>query len=193
MYKNILIIFILFLVGCSHFQPQHFQYIPWQTRQAKLQHHETWNINGSISVTYNKHRDIAYFEWVQNQDGYKINISGPMNLKSVRITGDVDKVEFCRSNNQCVKDKSSKKLFFNQFGWQLPVSNIKYWILARPVPGKIKAKQFDQYGHLVAFEQQDWKINYFDFKAVSDVDLPRIMQLRNKNIFIKVIIKNISL
>jgi outer membrane lipoprotein LolB len=184
---------IAFLVGCAHFQPQPtFKYIPWQERKTKLQQNKNWIIDGSLSITHNKKRDIANFAWQQNQNNYAINISGPMNLRRVNIVGTANQVELCQSNNKCIKAKTGEQLFFNQFGWQLPISNMRYWVLALAAPTKIEATRFDQYEHLVALKQQGWKIYYSEFRPVKDVDLPNIIELQNKRFFIKIKIKNRS-
>ena len=184
---------VVFLVGCAHFQPQPtFKYIPWQERKTKLQQNKSWIINGSLSITHNKKREIANFEWQQNKSNYVINISGPMNLRRVDIVGTANQVELCQSNNKCIKAKSPEQLFFNQFGWQLPISNMRYWVLALAAPTKIEATRFDQYGHLVALKQQGWKIYYSEFHPVNNVDLPDIIELQNKKFFIKIKIKNRS-
>lgn len=183
---NLLFIGILFLTGCVHFKPKPtFKYIPWQKRQAELRQNKNHSISGSISVTHGKKRDIVYFSWEQNQNNYTINISGPMNLNIIKIIGGSKGVIFCQSNNKCVLAKSPETLFFNLFGWRLPISNIHYWISTLPVPTKIKAMRFDQYGHLIELVQQDWKINYFEFNCVRNIDLPSVIELRNNNFFIK--------
>ena len=185
---------ITFLMGCAHFKPQpSFKYIPWQERQAKMKKNKSCVINGKLSITHNKKRDIASFAWQQNQNNYIINISGPLNLNSVKITGTANQVEFCQSGQACLRAKSSEQLFFNQFGWRLPISNMRYWILALPAPAKMEAAKFDQYGHLVVFKQQGWEIGFSDFQSVNNVDLPNIIALQNKKFFIKLKIKEYSL
>lgn len=188
----LLIVGILFLVGCARLPSKpSFKYIAWQERQAKLKQNKNWVITGALSVTNNNKRNIAYFEWKQNEDNYTINISGPMNLGRARITGDANQVEFCQSNRKCVRAKFCEQLFLSQFGWRMPISNMRYWVLGLPASTKIKAKSFDLYGHLVAFEQQEWKINYSEFQSVERVDIPGIIELWNKKFFIKLKIKNL--
>ncbi|CAL7960670.1 outer membrane lipoprotein LolB [Gammaproteobacteria bacterium] len=188
-YAKIILLFVgvVFLIGCAHFQSQPiFKYIPWQERQAKMKKNKNWIINGTLSITHNKKRDIASFTWQQNQNDYTINISGPLNLNSVKIIGTANQVEFCQSGQACIRES------LNPFGWRLPISNMRYWVLAFPAPAKIEATKFDQYGHLTAFEQQGWRINYSDFQPVNNVDLPNIITLQNKKFFIKLKIKKYS-
>ncbi len=185
-YAKIILLFvgITFLIGCVHLKPQPiFKYISWQERQAKIKKNKSWIISGTLSITHNKKRDTASFIWQQNQDNYTINISGPLNLSSAKITGTAGQVEFCQSGKTCLREP------FSQFGLRLPISNVRYWVLALPAPAKTEATEFDQYGHLITLWQHGWIINYSDFQFINNVDLPGIITLQNNKFFIKLKIK----
>ena len=187
MKTNVLLICcIVFLVGCAHRAPT-FKYISWKERKASLEQSKNWTINGSLGITHSKKRDYASFKWQQNQDNYVIVISGPLNLSRIKITGDADQVELCQSGAPCIKAKSAEQLLFSQFGWRLPISNMKYWILSLPAPdNKISESKFDAYGHITSFKQQRWKIDYTDFQPIkNNIDLPTVIKLQNPRLAIK--------
>ncbi|MBU0744523.1 MAG: lipoprotein insertase outer membrane protein LolB [Gammaproteobacteria bacterium] len=199
-YKKIKIIILLtnalFLSGCSYFhRPPAFKTEPWKQRYTELRQIKDWTMNGSFSISYNKKMDIARFTWAQKQNRYDINISGPLNLNSIRIIGDLNNVELWGVGKKMIKASTPEQLVYEQFGWQLPISNIKYWILAAPVPGKIDAMSLDQYGHIVDLNQKGWQIKYSDFQADTQkkVDLPKTIELKNNEIAIKIKIKGSSL
>jgi len=177
---------VLILTGCTHITPKSNQYITWQQRQKNLQAYNKWNITGKLSVTYNNKRDIASFTWQQNQQAYALKISAPLNLHTVKITGDKNQTEFCQSNKECIKAHSADKLFFDLFGWNLPFSNLHYWIKSLPAPTKTTNNQFDSYGHLIAFKQHDWLVQYADFQNTTTQDLPSIIKLQNQDFLIKI-------
>ncbi len=191
----VLFITILFLEGCACFQkPPFFKPITLKERQTKLQQINGWEMEGALSITYNRKRDVARFKWVQDGDKYNIHISGPFNIGGARIVGNEDGVEFCRTRKKCIKANTPEQLTLSQFGWQLPISNIRYWILALPVPcTKVDARLIDQYGHLTDLHQSGWQIKYSEFKPdiKNNIDLPKIVELTNSEILIK--IKNTNL
>lgn len=191
----LLLIVTMLLSGCAHVAHDlTFKNIEWKQRKILLQKNKNWIINGSVSITYNKKRDTARLQWQQNNDDYKIIISGPMNLGLIKITGNANQVELCKSSTECTYSKSPEHLLFNQFGWKLPISNMKYWVFSLPATkSRAKIEKFDQYGHLVELEQQDWKINYSEFKTIKNIDFPTIIEIKNSKLFIKLKIKNLSL
>ena len=187
---TLLLIGMMFLMGCSHLQTKPaFQYIPRQERLTQLQQ-QNWIIQGSLSITYNKKRDFARFVWEQKQNDYRIKLSGPINFNTIKIIGTKNKVDFCQSGRKCIHSQSAEQLLFNSLGWQLPLSNMRYWILSLPALTKVQASYYDQYGHLTALEQQGWKIHYSEFQTIKNFDLPTIIELRNKSFFIKIKIIN---
>lgn len=177
---------VLLITGCVYLRPEPLtKYISWQERKTKLQQYKNWVVTGSLGITHGKKRDIVRLEWEQQRDKYVINISGPMNLNKVKIVGYTNKVWFCKSSGKCTWAKSPEELFLSRFGWKLPISNVKYWILACPAPYKVELAHFDQYGRLIEFEQQEWKIRYSDFVLIDNVELPNIIELSNKDFFVK--------
>lgn len=178
---------VLILAGCTHITPKSNQCIAWQQRQANLQTYNKWTITGKLSVTHNNKRDIASFTWQQDQQTYALKISAPLNLYTVKITGNKNQTEFCQSGKECIKIHSIDKLSFDLFNWNLPFSNLHYWIKSLPTPiTKASDKQFDICGHLIAFKQHGWLVKYTDFQNTNTQDLPNIIKLQNQDFLIKI-------
>lgn len=153
-----------------------------------LQQITNWSITGSISITYEKQRELARFKWIQQQRDYVINIFGPLNIKNIYITGNPHTVRLRHPNKKWVEAKTPEQLTQNQLGWVLPISNLRYWILALPAATKIAAANFDQYGHLISLEQQGWQIKYSDFYRLpkTGIDLPKVIELNHQKLAIKI-------
>jgi outer membrane lipoprotein LolB len=184
-----LLVLMFFLGGCSNtFKPKaSFEYMSWQARQKQLHKITSWKINGVISVTYDNKRDSAFFSWTQKLDEYAIILSGPMNIGRICIIGDKNKVGFYESDNKYIKAKTPEELMLKRFGWKIPIANIRYWIISSMPPyKKAQAYQYDKYGHLTALKQNDWKIYYYDFQHIKNVDLPTILEIKNETFFIKI-------
>jgi outer membrane lipoprotein LolB len=195
--RNIAIIILsailLFLEGCTNLQKSlFFEPVLQDERQTSLKQITNWEIDGVLSITRGKKRDTARFKWLQKHDSYTINVSGPFNIGGVHIIGDADNVEFCRTRKKCIKASTPEQLALSQLGWQFPISNIRYWILTLPVPCiKVDAASIDRYGHLTDLNQSGWQIKYSKFQTANtenNIDLPKIIELTNKEIVIKIVI-----
>lgn len=190
----ILVLAWLFLAGCAHFKkPVVFKPVTLKERQAELKHIDTWEMQGALSVTCGRKRDGVRFKWLQNKKSYKIIIAGPLNIGGAHIVGDEDGVEFCRTRKKCIRAATPEQLTLDQLGWQFPVSHLRYWVLSLPVScATYDAAVVDQYGHLISFHQSGWQIKYSEFQSgvTNNIDLPRIIELTNKEIKIKIKITN---
>jgi outer membrane lipoprotein LolB len=182
----LLSIIALVLTGCAHIAPKNTQYISWQQRQKTLRTYNQWHIAGKLSITHNNKRDITSFSWQQNQQAYIVKIAAPLNLHTIKIAGNKSRAEFCQSGKKCIKTNSIDKLFYNLLGWNLPFSSLYHWIKALPAPTKITDNKFDACGHLIAFKQHDWLVQYSDFQNTGIYDLPNIIKLQYQNFLIKI-------
>lgn len=177
------------VTGCTHVgMPLYMKYFSWRDHCASLPQEKYWNLSGTLSITHHKTRNLTHFVWKQRESYYVINISDPLNISEVRIVNNANGVTFWQTKKKCIKAKTPEELIADQLGWQLPISNIRYWMLACPAPGRINRSIFDQYGHLISFEQDGWLIRCYRFKTscVKYVDLPDVIEIKNHNIVIKI-------
>lgn len=193
----LLLVSIVLLTSCAQLRktPTTFEHTSWKKRQAELHQIKNWTMSGTLSITHHKKRDIAKIKWAQTPNSYNINIFAPLNMGSIRIIGNESEVALWNSNKKPLKAKTPEQLTLAQLGWQLPVSNIRYWILGLPAPKtKINATSFDQYGHLIALNQSGWQVTYSRFNPIkNNLDLPQLIELKNENLAIKLKITNFAI
>jgi outer membrane lipoprotein LolB len=187
-----------FLNGCAIFAPVGQQkeepaehYLSKKARQAQLQNIKYWQINGVMSITYRGKNDIVNFAWEQNKANYVIDFYGPLHIGGAKIAGDENAVTLWKSANEKITAETPEELMLSQFGWELPLSEMKYWILALASPDfSVDSANFDSYNHLAALEQQNWQIKYTNFKSVSAIDLPTKIYLSSPTIKTKIVVKS---
>lgn len=189
-----LIILIIFVSGCATLpHPTTTQSITRSERQAQLRALNNWEVSGALGVIYANKSDIAHFDWQQQENNYTINIHGPLHIGSADIIGTEDSVILRQSNAKELQAKNPETLIKREFGWTLPISNLRSWVLAVPAQTKITKIQFDTANHLVYLEQQGWQIEYTNFTAINGIDLPTKIKLQKQNLTVKLAIKSWTL
>lgn len=192
--KPLFLLVIIFAAGCVILpHPKTSQPQNWQARQNQLKSINNWEVTGSIGVIYANKSDIAHFDWQQQKQNYSIDIHGPLNLGSALIKGSPGLVTMQQSENRELHAKNPESLIKREFGWTLPVSNLRYWILALPAPTKIASMQLDSENHLISLQQQGWQIEYSDFQNIYGIDLPSKIKMQQQNLKIKLAIKSWNL
>jgi len=194
-YKIGIVILSLFLSGCallmSNAGDHPLHQMSWQARQNQLNNIKNWAMTGSIGITRGDKSDLGTFYWQQKKP-YFIELSGPMSLGKVRIIGDDHKIILQKSAHEQLIANTPEELFFKQFGWKLPISNLVYWIKGLPTPSAIQSLQLDDYNHLVRLKQQGWNVAYSTFKSFAGIDLPTRIYLWNETLQVKLVVKQVN-
>jgi outer membrane lipoprotein LolB len=195
MSKKICLVFFIswvsILASCATLQndpPSH--YASLTQLQKTLKQIQDWKIKGSISISHNGRTDIASLTWIQSgKQTYMITLAGPLSLGATRIVGYPGHVILWKSKKEKYTAKTPEQLMQTRLGWQIPMSNMYYWVRGLPAPGMSAKTSYDDAHHLVHLNQQGWDVQYLDYTTVNGVELPRKMVLVYPDLLIKFVIK----
>jgi len=191
-HSSIVLLVFIFLAGCAPQltpAPPSYQLIPWQQRANALANIQNWQFKSALSIITPHRATIAAIDWQQTGRHFFIHFSGPFFIGDAIIQGYPGTVTFTTARNETYTASTPEKLLQTQLGWQLPISNLNYWIRGLPVPGEPATTQFDQYDHLIQLKQHGWTIHYTDFQPVGKIDLPRKMTLDSASLKVKLAIQ----
>jgi outer membrane lipoprotein LolB len=183
----------LSLAGCTTLREQPSslnQPISWQARSTTLTKLQTWDISAVMAVRTQagNQGDTANLKWQQHQQNYSLLLYGPLGAGAVKIFGQPGYVSLETADGKKFNAATPELLLAQQTGWQLPVSDLFYWIRGLPVKGTPSSMQFDSYHHLIHLNQAGWTIDYLRYSAVNQVDVPTKLTLENSRIKIKIIV-----
>lgn len=153
----------------------------------------SWNLKGSVSIQHQTGTDFATAQWDQQGSQYSIALYGPLSLGKVQITGHPGQVTLAQTGKSTASSTSPEQLMQKQLGWQLPISNLYYWVRGVPAPGKASRTRYDAANHLTQLVQQGWTISYTDYTTVQQVDLPKRIWLMGPNLRVSMVIKSWSI
>ncbi len=187
-----LLILTLLLSACATVKPPKppsNEALPWPQRETQLSAISHWTLKGKMGVRLPHHSGSADVVWQQTGQDYTLNLFGPLGLGRVVIEGDPYGVTLKRSSKDIHRAKTPEALLKEQVGWDVPVSNLYYWVRGLPVPQVPAKTQFDYANHLTQLEQAGWTIHYQRYTDVKGIDLPNKLLLSKKSIRIKIIIR----
>lgn len=185
----ILVCLSLVLSACAskHLESNYRQVLP-AVRQTQLTAMSVWKIKGAFSLQQPGQSVVANYQWAQQGSRYDLHIASPLNLFSIKIIGEPDQVKLWRSATAVAEADNPEALMQQQLGWQLPLSNLDYWIRSLPAPGPYRA-EYDDYGHLLKLEQAGWVIHYANYVSLGYNDLPTLLKLKNADWDAKILVK----
>lgn len=171
----------------------YFQNTPWEVREKRLNAFVQWDIRGSFSLDNGDGKlHIASFTWSQQGQTYNIFIHSALNLYNATIKGSAGKAWLYRGDRPPVKASSPEELMQQELGYQLPISNLQFWIRGLPAVAKYSAT-YDQWGHLQTLRQNGWTINFERYRPMvnppfKNVDVPGLLDMQRGKLRVKIAI-----
>jgi outer membrane lipoprotein LolB len=181
----------LLLSGCSTLHPVTYQDASWKTREAQLSQLKNFTAQGVISIHQGKQAEKASFYLEQKGQAYQLSLYGPLGMGRHTIKGDPKGVTLRNASGKVFTATSPEILLKKQTGWNLPLSNLQYWIRGLPSSHKHLRREaiFDRYHHLEQLKQQGWKISYERYIPVMGYELPSKIRFEQQDLQVVIVIK----
>ena len=176
----------LFLIGCA--TPGPAPPPDFHDLQQQLLGLQSWRVEGKIGLRREGKGNSALLSWQQNADHYKIRLSGPLGIGTVTIEGDDTGVEV-RNKQGVFHAPSPEQLMLEQTGWQIPLSQLRYWARGLPAADLPLYDERIEAGRLQQLVQGGWDIEYRDYQRVDDLWLPSRITLSRAETTLTLLLK----
>ncbi len=186
-----LLIFSLWLAGCSSFksQPAVPEAGSWEDYQRRVLALNDWALDGKIGIRTAAESHSARLQWQQQPSDYRIMISGPLGQGGARIEGSDEGVVIDVAGEGRYAAQSPEELLQQLLGWSFPVSEARYWVRGLPAPGLPYTPSFRE-NRLETLEQGGWMIHYSGYSQDAGPGLPERITLQRADLTIRLIIKD---
>ncbi len=144
----------------------------WQMRRDVLSAITTWEFTGRIGVRDANESQNSSIRWRQNNDDYVINLWGALNAGATEITGTPGEVVLIQEGEIPLSAASAEDLVYQQLGYELPVTQLRYWVKGIPAPNSQGQTSFNEENHLIALSQDGWEIQYMAYTNYDTESLP---------------------
>jgi len=193
MTRIIPLLLALLLGGCGQIPPRPLPDLPpeqgWQLRQQQLQQLTHWQLSGRLAVLSDHEAWHMSLEWQQRDGRYSLNIIAPLGQGSMQMHGDETQVMLMTDEGETLTSSDPDQLLYQQFGWKVPVSALRYWVLGLPAPGEHQ-QSLDEYGRLSQLQQAGWEIEFLDYQPQLGLELPGKVFINNHLAKVKLVISN---
>ena len=149
----------------------------------QLQH---WQLRGKIGILNNNEASSAYLNWQQCGERFDIRLSGPLGQGAARLLGDQQRVILESPKRPPISADNPEQLLRQQLGWDLPISQLTYWIRGIPAPDSPFQILTDSKG----FQQLGWHINILRSAQVGEYSLPTKVIAKHPQLKITLILKH---
>lgn len=158
----------------------------WRDQQQQLARVAQWQLGGRIAIRTEDEGWQASIDWQQRDQGYTIQLTGPLGQGSLRLEGDGRVVTLSRGDDVLV-DEDAEALLYRQMGWRVPVAALRYWALGLPAPG-IAEHELNPQGLLARLRQSGWNIEFRDYTRRGDLMLPGRLFISNHHAQVRLVV-----
>ncbi|MDH2915282.1 MAG: lipoprotein insertase outer membrane protein LolB [Gallionella sp.] len=130
-----------------------------------------FTFNGRIAVKYGMHHDATDIHW-QHRGYDEITLLGPLGYTAARIYRDANGATLDDAYGKHYAAPDAESLMEKTLGWSVPLTDLRYWLVATPSPeGEFKIET-NANGQLEMLTQQGWEIRYVRYTTTKANALP---------------------
>ena len=150
----------------------------WEQRRQVLENISHWQFTGSIHVRDQNESHSSRIRWLQQGEQYQINLWGTFNVGATEIIGRPGEVHIEQQGEAPVITETPEQLLYEQIGYELPVTELNYWIKGIPAPGLTQQLSFGESNQLLQFQQAGWQIDYMGYTNFGPETLPTRIRIQ---------------
>lgn len=166
----------ILLSACSAIAPPAAQNSDWARQRDQLQNLDSWELRGRVNVRYDNESHTPRINWLQQNVEYHISLWGTFNAGNTQIVGRPGYVTL-ENDGETLTANSPEELILQQLGYELPISQLNYWIKGLPSPDSEPQLRFNELNQLTTIIQADWTISLSDMRQYGPISLPRRVEL----------------
>lgn len=148
---------------------------------------ETFQLNGRIGVRHDGQGFSGNLSWHHQTDKDDIQLRSPLGQTVASIQRSAGSVTLDSSEGHFTA-QSPGELTEQVLGWRLPLDGMQYWVLGRPSPISTAESERDENMRIIRLRQQEWHIEYRDYRMEGSHVLPSRIVMRNGMLEIKLIV-----
>jgi outer membrane lipoprotein LolB len=144
-------------------------------------------LTGRIAVKHNGNRSLSGVRWAHYAGADEFLLLAPFGQTVARIRSDmrgaVLDMPFKHYSAQDADELTQQVL-----GWRLPLSGLRYWVLALPAPQSTFDIEHDANGQVILLSQDGWVIRYTRYAVQTPDSLPLRLAMQRDGLEIQLLI-----
>lgn len=146
-----------------------------------------FTLSGRIAVKHGDDRSLSGVRWIHRAEEDEILLLAPLGQTVARIRSNVQGAALDMPFKHYVA-QDAEELTQQMLGWRLPLTGLRYWVLALPAPESAVDMEHDANGQVAVLSQDGWVIRYTRYAAQATDSLPLHLALQREGLEIKLLI-----
>ena len=166
--------FVALLAACAapRLRPDAQRMNALEQRERALLAERDWSLQGRMAISGPVDSGSGSLAWSQQGDAFRFALSAPVSGKTWILSGDDRHAELTGLHAQPVLGSSAAEVLGREFGWNVPVAELAYWVRGMRAPGHADVV-FAADGLPAEIRQSGWIIEFRDYERANQPVMPR--------------------
>jgi outer membrane lipoprotein LolB len=162
---------LLLVSGCASL-PEPAPAGGWDATRAQLQSLERWTLDGRVAVAAAGEGFSGGLTWNQAGSRAEVELRGPVGGRTLAIRVDGDDFSVTDLQGETFDGDRARALVAERVGSELPISELRYWLVGVPAPGAPFAETLGADARLATLDQAGWRVRYDRYRSAGALVLP---------------------
>jgi outer membrane lipoprotein LolB len=132
---------------------------PWPEQRAALEKLDRYALNGRVAVAANGQGFSASLRYQQRASHSNLALDGPLGIGGLRVEIEGEDIEIATSRGEKLDGQAARDELERRLGFQLPLDELRWWLLGIPAPGEASVNQDSGSGEIRDFSQGGWRVS----------------------------------
>jgi outer membrane lipoprotein LolB len=176
---------VLAIAGCATVPPHEVEVLPEPT-DASLP--EAWHASGRVAFAAGDDGGSASLAWTQDAVDSRVSLRGPLGVGALEIVASGAALEVTDGSGLRLDADAARALLRERLGAELPLAELRYWMLGRPAPFAPAELRDSPTAPLRVIEQSGWNVSYASFTRRDAHVLPTRIDARSGELRLRFVI-----
>jgi outer membrane lipoprotein LolB len=180
---------LLLLAGCATL-PEAAAPDDWETRRAQLQALDRWTLSGRVAVAAGDEGFSGGLTWSQSGSRAEVELRGPVGGSALAIRVDGSDLSVTDQHGDVFDGERARELVALRVGSDLPIAELRYWLVGAPAPGEPHRETLGADGRLATLDQAGWRVQYDRYRLAGATPLPARLDVTNGALRLRVAVQD---
>ena len=162
---------------------------PWPEQRAALEKLDRYAMNGRVAVAANGQGFSASLRYQQHASRTNLALDGPLGIGGLRVDIDGEDIEIATSRGEQLDGQAARDELERRLGFQLPLNELRWWMLGIPAPGEASVNQDGGGGEIRDFSQHGWHVSINSRAAGLGFSLPQRLTAEREGARLKLFVE----
>jgi outer membrane lipoprotein LolB len=132
---------------------------PWPEQRAALEKLARYGLSGRVAVAAQGQGFSASLRYQQQARSSNLALDGPLGIGGLRVEIEGEGIAIATSRGEKLDGQAARDELERRLGFQLPLTELRWWLLGLPAPGEVSVNQDAGSGEIHDFTQNGWHVS----------------------------------